>query len=87
MKTQNHISKRPRNRQQVTLEILKRKLQVFIEADKEIAKRAGTSPGVEALMAQQIETEDDPRDLADRYCFTVLKWPFERVREFSDPAN
>jgi hypothetical protein len=38
-------------------------------------------------MEHQLETEDDPRDMAARYCMTVLKWPFERVREFTDPAG
>lgn len=87
MKTQNSIQKPRKNRQQVTLAILKRRFQVFVEADKEIAKRAGSSPGVEALMEHQLETEDDARDMAARYCMTVLKWPFERVREFTDPVD
>jgi len=87
MKTQTHVQKPSRNRQEVTLAILRRRFQVFVEADKEIARRAGSSPGVEALMEHQLETEDDPRDMAARYCMTVLKWPFERVREFTDPAG
>ena len=87
MKTQKHIQKLRRNRQQVTLAILRRRFQVFVEADKEIAKRAGSSPGVEALMEHQLETEDDPRDMAARYCMSVLKWPFERVRAFTDSAD
>jgi hypothetical protein len=87
MKTPSPSRKPRKNRQFVTLEILRRRFQVFVEADKEITKRAGSSPGVEALMTLQLETEDDPSDLAARYCFTVLKWPFERVREFSDPIK
>jgi hypothetical protein len=87
MKTQNHTKKSRRNRQQVTLEILQRRFQIFVKADKEIAKRGGSSPGVEALMTHQLETEDDPRDLAARYCFMVLKWPWERVRKFTDPVG
>lgn len=86
MKTQTNIQKPRRNRQQVTLAILKRRFQVFVEANNEIAKRAGISPGVEALMEHHLETEDDPSDMAARYCMRVLKWPFERVREFTDPA-
>ncbi len=87
MKTPKHVQKSHRNRQQVTLAILRRKFQVFVQADQEIAKRAGLSPGFEALMEQQLETEDDARDLAARYCMTVLKWPFERVREFTEKAD
>ena len=71
----------------MTLAILRRRFQVFVAADEEIAKRAGISPGVEALMEQQLETEDDARDLAARYCMSVLKWPFERVREFTEQAG
>lgn len=82
MKAPTATRKPRKNRQFVTLEILRRRFQVFVEADKEIAKLSGTSPGVEALMAKQIEAEDDPRDLAARYCFTVLKMPFERVSEY-----
>ncbi len=87
MKTQDHTKKPRSNRRRVTLEILQRRFQVFVEADKEIAERGGSSAGDEALMTHQLETEDDPRDLAARYCFTVLKWPWERVREFTDSAE
>ena len=76
--------KRRKNRHLVTLEILRRRFQVFVEADKEIAKLSGTSPGVEALMASQIEAEADPRDLAAIFCFKVLKMPFEQVPEYFD---
>ena len=76
-----------KNRQLVTLEILRRGFQVFVEADKEIAKLSGTSPGVEALMAKQLEADDDPRDLAARYCYKVLKMPFERVSDYYDSRS
>ena len=82
MKTPTATRKPRKNRQLVTLEILRRRFQIFVEADKEIAKLSGASPGVEALMTNQLETKDDPRDLAARYCFTVLKMPFERVSEY-----
>lgn len=84
MKTPTPTRKPRKNRQLVTLEILRRRFQVFVEADKEIAKLSGTSPGVEALMASQIEDEDDARDLAAIYCFKVLKLPFEQVSEYFD---
>ena len=82
MKAPTATRKPRKNRQLVTLEILRRRFQVFVEADKEIAKLSGTSPGVEALMAKQLEADDDPRDLAARYCFKILKMPFERVSEY-----
>jgi hypothetical protein len=87
METPPPTRKPSRNRQLVTLEILRRRFQVFVEADKEIAKLSGTSPGVEALMAKQIEAEDDPRDLAARYCFKVLKMPFEQVSDYYDSGS
>ena len=82
MKTPTATRKPRKNRQFVTLEILRRRVQIFVEANKEIVKLSGTSPGVEALMAKQLEADDDPRDLAARYCFKVLKMPFERVSEY-----
>jgi hypothetical protein len=87
METLPPTRKPRRNRQLVRLEILRRRFQVFVEADKEIAKLSGTSPGVEALMAKQIEAEDDPRDLAARYCFKVLKMPFEQVSAYYDSGS
>ena len=87
MKTPTPNRKPNKTRQLVALEILRRRFQVFVEADKEIAKLSGTSPGVEALMANQLETEDNPRDLAARYCFTVLKMPFEQLSEYCDSGR
>lgn len=87
MKTPTPNRKPNKTRRLVALEILRRRFQVFVEADKEIAKLSGTSPGVEALMANQLETEDDPRDLAARYCFTVLKMPFEQLSEYAIPPD
>ena len=82
MKTPTATRKPRKNRQFVTLEILRRRVQIFVEANKEIVKLSGTSPGVEALMAKQLEADDDPRDLAARYCYKVLKMPFERVSKY-----
>ncbi len=82
MKAPTTSRKLRKNRQLVTLEILRRGFQVFVKADKEIAKLSGTSPGVETLMAKQLEADDNPRDLAARYCYKVLKMPFERVSEY-----
>lgn len=82
MKTPTATRKPRKNRQFVTLAILRRRVQIFVEANKEIVKLSGTSPGVEALMAKQLEADDDPRDLAARYCFKVLKMPFDRVSEY-----
>lgn len=84
MKTPTPTGKLRKNRRFVTLEILRRRFQVFVEADKEIAKLSGASPGVEVLMASQIEAEADARDLAAIYCFKVLKTPFEQVSESFD---
>ena len=87
MKTPIPTRKPRKNRRLVTLEILHRRFQVFVEADKEIAKLSGTSPGVEALMASQIEAEADARDLAAIYCFKVLKMPFEQVSRYFDSGK
>lgn len=56
-----------------TIEIKSTTREVFEQADKEIAQRLGNSPGPEFLMSLMIENEDDPIDLADLYCFTVLR--------------
>ena len=84
MKTPPPTRKPRKNRQRVTLEILRRRFQIFAEADQEIAKLAGTSPGANALMARQLNAEDDPRDLAARYCFNILKMPFEELAAYFD---
>jgi hypothetical protein len=84
IKTQTHLPKPAANRRRVTLDILKRKFKVFAKADQEIAKHAVSSPGVEALMTHRLETDDDPRDMAVRYCLSVLKWPWERARQIAN---
>ena len=87
MKTPPPTRKPRKSRQFVTLEIPCRRFQVFVEADQEIAKLAGTSPGANALMAHQLDAEDDPRDLAARYCFNVLKMPFEELAAYFDSPH
>ena len=87
MKAPTPTRKSHRNRQLVTLEILRRRFQVFVEADQEIAKLAGTSPGANALMTRELDAEDDPRDLAARYCFNVLKMPFEELAAYFDSPH
>jgi hypothetical protein len=87
IKTQTRLPKPAANRKRVTLDISKRKFKVFAKADHEIAKHAGSAPGVEALMTYHLEGDDDPRDMAGRYCLTVLKWPWERARKIVEPTR
>lgn len=56
-----------------TLEIQHKTREVFEQANREIAERLGDAPGAEFLMALMIENEEDPNDLADLYCFAVLR--------------
>ncbi len=60
------------NTHQVTIEIDLEKYQLYVEADREISQRLGYSPGPEFLMSLMLESEEDPADLADIYCYTIL---------------
>ena len=42
-------------------------------ADQLIKERIGCSPGPACLMAMVLEVEEDPGDLADIYCHTILQ--------------
>lgn len=55
------------------IEIQPKTRELFEKADREIAERLGSSPGAEFLMSLMVENEEDPHDLADLYCFTVLR--------------
>jgi hypothetical protein len=87
IKIQAPLAKPAANRTRVTLDISKRRFNVFAKADQEVAKHGGSSPGVEALMTHRLEGDDDPRDMAGRYCLTVLKWPWKRARKIVEPIR
>ena len=84
MKTKTSSEKPKRNRVAVTLHILRSRYDVFALASEEIERRTGTAPGVEAMMEYDLETTVDPDDLADLYCFTVLKWSAKQIDKFSN---
>ena len=58
--------------QHATVEIQPEKYELYVEADRQIQKRLGQSPGPEFLMSLMLENEEDPSDLADIYCHTIL---------------
>ena len=84
MKKPTTNPKPKRNRIAVTLHILCSRYDVFALASEEIERRTGEAPGVEAMMEYDLETTVDPDDLADRYCWNVLKWPRKKIDRFSN---
>ncbi len=84
MKTKTSSEKPKRNRVAVTLHILRSRYDVFALASEEIERRTGKAPGVEAMMEYDLETNSDPDDLADLYCWHVLKWPEKKIDRFSN---
>ena len=84
MKTKTSNEKPKRNRIAVTLHILRSRHDVFALASEEIERRTGKAPGVEAMMEYDLETNVDPDDLADLYCWNVLKWSAEQIDEVSN---
>ena len=84
MKIRTSSDKPKRNRVAVTLHILRSRHDVYALASEEIERRTGKAPGVGAMMEYDLETTVDPDDLADRYCWTVLKWSRDQIDEFSN---
>ena len=81
------IPKPKRNRVAVTLHILRSRHDVFAMASEEVERRSGQAPGVEAIMEYVVESNVDPDDTADLYCYHVLKWPHEKIEKFSMPST
>ena len=65
----------------LTLNIDTRTLAEFAQASREVARRTGTAPTVEEMMARLLRARDDADDLADMYCYSALKHSAERVRD------
>ena len=65
----------------LTLNIDLQTLAEFAQASREVARRTGTAPTVEEMMARMLRARDDADDLADMYCYSALKHPLERVQE------
>ena len=84
MKKPTTNPKPTRNRVAVTLHILRSRYDVFAMGSEEIKRRTGIAPGVEAMMEYDLETTVDPDDLADRYCWNVLKWSRKKIDRFSN---
>jgi hypothetical protein len=45
---------------------------MYVQADQEIQRRLGKSPGIPFLMSLIVENEEDPIDLADICCATIF---------------
>ena len=84
MKKPTTTPKLKRNHIAVTLHILRSRYDVFAIASEEIARRTGTAPGVETMLEYAVESTVDPDDLADLYCWTVLKWPRAKIDTYSN---
>ena len=84
MKKLTTTPKLKRNRIAVTLHIRRSRYDVFAMASEEIERRTGRAPGVEAMMEYDLESMVDPDDLADLYCWSVLKWSREKIGRFSN---
>ena len=84
MKKQATTTKPKRNRIVVRLHILRSRYDAFAMGSEEIERRSGKAPRVETMMEYDLETNVDPDDLADLYCWTVLKWSREKIDTFSN---
>ena len=49
--------------QAVLIHIPQRAFAAYLEADEEIARRVGSSPGPHVLMAQRFDASDDPQEM------------------------
>ena len=78
-----HMEKAEPTRNEVTIEILSAKHEVFIAAAAEIARRAKVRVSAEAVMAFLLEAECDAKDIANMYCWRVLGWPVEWIDKAS----
>lgn len=84
--TRNKTARRKRRRE-VNLEILRPKHAVFIAAAEELVRRTGSPATAEDVMTFLLEGQCDPKDLADMYCWSVLKWSLEEIDRWSDHAT
>ena len=55
------------------MQIKARRFKEFVRANREIERRTGSAPGVEALMILTIDASNDPHELADIFCYKVLR--------------
>ena len=76
--TRNETARRNRRRE-VTIEILRTKHEVFTAAAEEIAHRAKVPVTADTVMAYLLERECDAKDIANMYCWSVLRWPVEWI--------
>lgn len=56
----------------ITIEISEEKYDMYVQADQEIKRRLGKSPGIPFLMALIVENEEDAIDLADICCAAIF---------------
>jgi hypothetical protein len=61
-----------RDTHRVTIEVRSQKYEMYVQADQEIQRRLGKSPGIPFLMSLIVENEEDPIDLADNCCATIF---------------
>ena len=71
--------KRKNNHIAITLHIAARTLAEFAQASREVARRTGTAPSVETMMEHRLKARNEADDLAELYCFSVLRHSAERV--------
>ena len=61
-----------RDTHRVTIEVRPEKYEMYVQANQEIQRRLGKSPGIPFLMSLIVENEEDPIDVADICCATIF---------------
>ena len=56
----------------ITIQVSAEKYDMYVQADQEITRRLGKSPGIPFLMSLIVENEEDGIDLADICCSTIF---------------
>ena len=65
-------TKTMKDTRQINIEVSAEKYEMYVQADQEIQRRLGKSPGIPFLMALIVENEEDPIDLADICCSAIF---------------
>ncbi len=56
----------------ITIEVSAEKYDMYVQADQEIKRRLGKSPGIPFLISLIAENEEDAIDLADICCSAIF---------------
>ena len=56
----------------ISIGVSEEKYDMYVQADQEIKRRLGKSPGIPFLMSLIVENEEDAIDLADICCSAIF---------------